>query len=138
MIVTLGLALAAASGCATKSGTGTAVGAGAGGVLGYAVGGSTGALIGGAVGGLFGYGAGRAMEEEDRRQALMALEQNRAVQWQNPETGYQYRVEPQATHIEQGRQCRDYRLMAEVDGRPDAVTGTACRRPDGSWEPMQG
>jgi surface antigen len=34
----------------------------------------------------------------------------------------------------EGRECRDFRLLAEIEGQPDEVTGTACRRPDGTWE----
>jgi len=137
MIVTLGVSLAATS-CATKRGTGTAVGAGAGGALGYAVGGTSGLLIGAALGGALGYTAGRAMEEEDRRRAAIALEQNRMMEWHNAQTGYDYRVEPRGTRYLEGRECRDFRMLAEVEGRPDEVTGTACRRPDGSWEAIQG
>ena len=133
MIVTLGVSLLAPS-CATKRGTGTAVGAGAGGVLGYAVGGGTGLLIGGLVGGALGYTAGRAREEEDRRRAAVALERNRTMEWRNAETGNSYRVQPTRTHRVDGRECRDFRMHADVDGKPDEITGTACRRSDGSWE----
>lgn len=133
MIVALGASLSVA-GCGSKSATGTAVGAGAGGLLGQAVGGTTGLIVGAAVGGALGYTAGEAMEEEDRRRAALALEQNRAMQWSNPQTGHDYRVEPTGTVYREGRECRDFRMIADVDGRPDEITGTACRRPDGSWE----
>jgi len=139
MTVLLGASLVTtACANASKPATGTAIGAGAGGALGYAVGGGTGMLIGGAIGGIFGYTAGKAMEEEDRRQAALALERNRAMSWQNPDTGYEYRLEPTNTRYEQGRECRDFRMLAEVDGKPDQVNGTACRRPDGSWEMLSG
>lgn len=137
LMVALGGSLVTAS-CATKSGTGTAVGAGVGGVIGQAAGGTTGLLLGAAIGGALGYTAGKAMEEEDRRQAAIALEQNRAMAWRNPNTGYEYRVEPTGTRYQQGRECRDFRLFADVDGQPDEITGTACRRPDGSWEAVSG
>lgn len=133
LIVTLGVSLSATS-CATKSQTGGAVGAGAGGALGYAVGGTGGMLLGAAVGGLFGYGAGRAMEEEDRRRAAIALEQNRIMEWENAQTGREYRMEPQGARRVEGRECRDFRLLADVEGKAESITGTACRRPDGSWE----
>lgn len=32
-----------------------------------------------------------------------------------------------------GRQCREYQSTAMVAGRPQAVYGTACLDPDGSW-----
>jgi len=30
--------------------------------------------------------------------------------------------------------CREYRSTAEIAGAPHEVVGTACRRPDGSWQ----
>jgi surface antigen len=135
MIVAIGVSLSAGA-CATKSGTGTAVGAGAGAGIGYAIGGTTGALIGGAIGGVAGYEVGRQMELEDQRRAAWALEQNRMMEWQNPQTGYEYRIEPRGTRYLSGRECRDFRMLADVGGRPEEITGTACRRPDGSWEPI--
>jgi surface antigen len=137
MTLLLGASLATTA-CATKSGTGTAIGAGAGGALGYAVGGTTGLILGGAVGGIFGYTAGRAMEEEDRRRAAYALERNQAISWRNAETGNHYRIEPYDTRYEGGRECREFRMTAEVDGNPDQVNGTACRQPDGSWHMLSG
>lgn len=137
LIVTLGVSLLAGA-CATKSATGTAVGAGAGGALGYAVGGTTGLVVGGLLGGVVGHAAGAKMEEDDRRRAAIALEQNRMMEWENPQTGADYRIEPRGTHFISGRECRDFRLLAEIGGRPDEITGTACRRPDGTWETLSG
>jgi surface antigen len=133
IIVILGATLVTAS-CATKSQTGTAVGAGLGGGVGYAVGGTTGLLIGATVGGLLGHQAGKAMEEEDRRRAAMALEQGERTHWVNPRTGYEYTIQPEGTEYQNGRQCRDFKLLGEIDGNPEQITGTACRNPDGSWE----
>ena len=132
----LGASLTAS--CATKRGTGTGVGAVAGGAIGQAVGGTTGLILGAAAGGALGYTVGNAMEEEDRRRAAYALETNRPVSWRNPETGYDYRVEPLETRYERGRECREFRMLAEVEGQPDEVRGTACRAPDGSWETISG
>jgi surface antigen len=134
----LALLLALLGACATKSGTGTAVGAGGGAVVGGLVGGSTGALVGAALGGIGGYAVGRQMEIEDQKRVALALEQNRAMAWQNPDTGYQYRVQPTRTVYERGRECREFRMIGEVDGRPDQVYGTACRAPDGSWQMISG
>ncbi len=124
--------------CATKSGTGTAVGAGGGAIVGGALGGSTGALIGAAIGGIGGYAVGRQMEIEDQRRVAIALEQNRAMAWENPETGRAYRVQPTRTVYERGRECREFRMVGDVNGRPDEVFGTACRAPDGSWQMVSG
>jgi surface antigen len=136
LIVTLGVSLAA-SACATKAGTGTAVGGTAGGALGYAIGGAPGLIIGGALGGLAGYGIGKSMDDEDRRRAAVALEQDKEMAWRNHH-GDTYRIEPTQSRQIDGRQCRDFRMHADVDGKPDVISGTACRRADGSWEQLQG
>ena len=134
----LGASLITTSACASKSGTGAAAGAVGGGVVGGVVGGRTGLLVGAALGGLLGYGAGKAIEEEDRRQMAYALEANQPVEWRNPETGYQYQLQPTRTIVEQGRECREFRMFADVGDRPEEVHGTACRQPDGSWEMLGG
>jgi surface antigen len=130
----IGGSLVVSAGCATKRETGAAVGAVGGGTVGGLIGGSTGALIGVALGGLAGYGVGRAMEEEDRKQVAYALERNQSTSWTNPQTGYHYQVEPTRTVMQDGHQCRQFRVLGEVDGKPEEVYGTACRQPDGAWE----
>ena len=135
IIVTLSVSLASL-GCATKSGTGTAVGAGAGGLLGYAVGGTTGLIIGGALGGALGYHVGAKMDEEDKRRAAYALEQNRYMEWQNSQ-GDTYQIKPERTSYRDGRECRDFTMNADIDGQAEKVHGVACRRPDGTWETIE-
>jgi surface antigen len=132
--IVVSASLISSAGCATKSGTGTAVGAGAGGIIGGLAGGTTGALIGVVAGGLLGYGVGRAMEEEDKRRMALALEQDRPAYWTNPQTGDSYRVEPTQTFYQGTRECRNFRMLATVDGTPDEVNGLACRNPNGAWE----
>ena len=125
--------------CATKSGTGAAVGATGGGIIGAALGGGTGLLVGAAVGGLLGYTTGRAMEEEDRRQVAYALEADRAARWTNAETGHTYYVQPTGTVVEGSRPCRQFRLVTDQSGHDrNEVYGTACQRPDGTWELQSG
>ncbi|HEY5924128.1 MAG TPA: glycine zipper domain-containing protein [Kofleriaceae bacterium] len=123
----------ATASCATKSGTGTAVGAGIGGAAGYALGGTTGLIIGGALGGALGYSVGREMDEEDRRRAAYALEQNRYMEWRTDD-GDMYRMQPRRTSYMDGRECREFTMHADIDGQPEHVNGVACRRSDGSWE----
>lgn len=134
MTAVVGGSLIAATGCATKRETGTVAGAVGGAAVGGLVGGRTGALVGAALGGITGYAAGRAMEEQDERRVAYALEANRPVQWTNPHTGYEYQVEPTRTVLQEGRECRQFRMLAEVDGNPEELYGTACRQPDGAWE----
>lgn len=109
-----------------------------GAIIGGALGGSTGALIGAAIGGIGGYAVGRQMEIEDQRRVALALEQNRAMSWENPDTGHMYRVQPTRTVYERGRECREFRMVGDVEGRPDEFYGTACRAPDGSWQMVSG
>lgn len=132
LILTLGFG----AGCATKQGTGTAVGGAAGGALGYAIGGWPGLVIGGIAGGAVGNVVGQSMDQEDRRRAAYALEQNRRMEWENAQTGARYEVVPTQTSQQQGRECRNFQMTAYVDGKPDEMTGLACRRGDGSWEMM--
>lgn len=74
-----------------------------------------------------------AMQEGDRQRFAYALEHDRRAGWRNPDTGHEYWVEPTDTTYVQGRECREFRLLADVE-RPGEVRGTACRRDDGSWE----
>jgi surface antigen len=139
MTCIVGASLIAGAGCATKQGTGAATGAVAGGVVGAALGDEAGLLIGAALGGLLGSEIGRQMDEADRRRIAYSLEANQPVVWRNPETGGRYRVEPTRPRYHEGRQCREFRLMAD-DGRgrdPDAVYGVACRTRGGDWELVQ-
>jgi surface antigen len=130
--IVLGAALIAGAGCATESGTGAAVGAGAGGVIGTAAGGAGWGLFGAAVGGLLGYGVGHSVEVENERRMTAALAGGQPTTWQS-DRGHVYTVEPAPMFYDGGRPCRRFRLLADVEGRPREVYGTACRQPDGRW-----
>jgi len=132
MSIVLGASLIASAGCATESGTGAAIGAGAGGIIGTVAGGAGWGLFGAAVGGLLGYGVGRSVEIENERRMADALATSQPTTW-TPDQGHAYTVEPQPIYYDQGRSCRKFRVLAQVDGRPREVYGTACRQPDGRW-----
>ena len=136
--VVLVLSVVFGAGCASKQGTGTAVGGVAGGALGYAVGGGAGLVIGALAGGAIGNVVGHEMDKDDRARAAAALEANRQSEWQNSKTGDRYEVTPTGTRYQEGRECRNFQMSSYVDGKPDEVSGMACRRNDGSWELMQG
>lgn len=119
--------------CATKGETGLAGGAVGGGLVGGAIGGTSGALIGAALGGAVGYGIGHQMDREDQRRMAFALEANRQQQWTNAQ-GNRYQMRPTGTFYDDGRECRRFTMLAEVDGQPEQMNGTACRQPDGSWD----
>lgn len=126
----------------TNEQAGTVVGAVVGGLIGSQFGsgsGRTAATIGGAVvGGAIGNVIGRRMDADDHRRMSQALNANSAGQsssWQNTNTGMSYTVTPGQTFERDGKQCRAFTQEAIIDGEPKKITGTACRRPDGtSWE----
>lgn len=131
--IVLGASLIASAGCASESGTGAAVGAGAGGIIGAAAGGVGWGVLGAAVGGLLGYGVGHEVEVENERRMEAALAAGQPTTWSHDQ-GHVYTVEPQPMFYDRGLQCRRYRLLAQVDGQPREVHGTACQQPDGRWE----
>lgn len=135
---------AGTGGCATKQEQGTAVGAVAGGLLGSAVGKGNGKIVGGLVGavagGIIGSEIGRSLDQQDRilaqRAEMDALERGqsgRAVAWRNPDNGRYGEVIPSQPYRRGQADCRDYTHKIYIDGRPQAMKGTACRNPDGTW-----
>ena len=42
-------------------------------------------------------------------------------------------VVPSRPYKRNAMDCRDYTHKAYIDGRPQAMRGTACRNPDGTW-----
>lgn len=147
LIVAASAALALA-GCGpgglSKADSGTAIGAVAGGILGNQVGNGTGKVLatvaGAFVGGVVGHSIGKSLDEQDRRFAqeaeLAALEDGRsgrARPWRNPDSGHYGEVVPQKPYMRGSRHCRDYTHTVFIDGRPETMSGTACRNPDGTW-----
>jgi len=132
-----------------RENTGTLLGAGTGALLGAAVaGGGTGsrlagAAVGGLLGGLIGNRMGAALDDEDRQRAyaaqMDALDRGQSgapVSWRNPDSGRYGTVVPGPAYQEAGRNCRSYTHTIYVDGTPQTARGTACRLPDGSWQPI--
>lgn len=128
-----------------KAGIGTVAGAVAGGVIGHQIGSGSGRVaataIGAVLGGLIGHEIGTALDERDRERALaaeyQALEYGRSgakVGWNNPDTGHYGEVVPGPAYESAGSQCRSYTHTIYIDGRPQTASGTACRRPDGTWQ----
>jgi surface antigen len=145
----LGAAVAA---CSSDSGPkevgGTLVGAGTGAVIGGAIGnasgnGAVGALAGAAIGSMIGNRIGAAMDDEDKRRAyaaqLQALESGPSgapVAWRNPDSGRYGSVVPGPAYAQNGTNCRQYTHTIYMDGKPQTARGTACRNPDGTWQPV--
>ena len=135
------LALAACENPPTKQQTGSVAGAVVGGVVGSTIGGGTGrtvAIIAGTVAGaVIGGNIGSKMDEADKLKAAQALESTptgRNTTWKNPDSGAQYTVTPTRTYDASGTPCRDFTVDATIDGKPEKLTGAACRQADGSWK----
>lgn len=135
------LTLAACTTAPTKQDQGVLIGAIAGGILGNQVGGGSGrvlaTMIGTVAGAAIGGSVGRSMDDTDRLNASMALENVRTgvpSTWINPDTGYEYVITPTQTYDQAGSPCREYTLDAIIGGRTEQIYGTACRQADGSWQ----
>jgi len=134
------------SGCATgpKEEAGMVIGGIIGGVLGSQVGSgrgrTTATVIGALAGSAIGSSIGRSMDELDRMKMSATLETTRtgvATTWNNPDTGYEYRMVPTRTYESAEGPCREYTLDAEIGGRTEQIYGTACRQADGSWRVIE-
>jgi surface antigen len=126
----------------TNQDVGTLSGAVAGGLLGSTVGKGSGQMLAVAAGTLagayLGGAVGKNMDETDRLKMNHALESNSIGQpayWRNTNTGTNYEVTPTRNLTVSGNPyCREYRTIAYIAGKRQQMYGTACRRPDGSWE----
>ncbi len=127
-----------------KQDAGLAVGAVAGGILGNQVGKGSGRIaataIGAVIGGIVGSEVGRSMDQQDRMLAQQAefdaLERGQsgvARQWKNPDNGRYGEVVPSRPYKRNSVDCRDYTHKIYIDNQPQAMRGTACRNPDGTW-----
>lgn len=139
-LLVLCVAATATFGCATRERTGQVIGGVTGAAAGSQVGGGSGrtaATIGGALVGAFvGGQIGSRMDEKDYQQTSLALENSRTGQstaWINPDSGNQYNIQPTNTYQTASGPCRDYTMIAVIDGRNETVHGTACRQADGTW-----
>jgi surface antigen len=130
----------------TKQTIGGLGGAAAGGLLGAQFGSGSGKLAATAagvlIGALIGSEIGRSMDEVDRMKAEQAYNQaatapiGQTIAWDNPNTGNYGSVVPtrEGTNTSTGQYCREFQQTVVIGGRQEDAYGTACRRPDGSWE----
>ena len=132
--------LFACSTAPTKQDQGVIIGAIAGGILGHQVGGGSGqvlaTIVGTVAGAAIGGSIGRTMDETDRMNSAVALENVRTgvpSAWVNPDTGYEYVMTPTNTYDSGAGPCREYTLDATIGGKTEQIYGTACRQADGSW-----
>lgn len=124
------------------------VGLGAGAVLGGVIGNQfgkgsgriVGTMAGAVVGGIVGHDIGRKLDQRDRMFAQQAEfdawergPSGRPVKWRNPENGRYGEIVPLQPYRRGAVDCRDYTHTIYIDGQPQAMRGTACRNPDGTW-----
>ena len=145
LAITLGLsACGGPHGEATKSDVGLGAGAVLGGVIGNQFGKGSGRIVGtmagAVVGGIVGHDIGRKLDQRDRMFAQQAEfdawergSSGHPVKWRNPDNGRYGEIVPQQPYRRGNVDCRDYTHTIYIDGQPQAMRGTACRNPDGTW-----
>ncbi len=127
-----------------KADVGLGSGAVIGGVIGNQFGKGDGKILGtvaGAfIGGIIGHDIGRQLDQRDRMLAqkaeFEAFERGPSRQpyrWRNPDNGRYGDIVPMEPYRRGTYDCRDYTHTIYIDGRPQAMRGTACRNPDGTW-----
>ena len=141
LAIAASVALVACENPPTKEQKGAVAGAVVGGVVGSTIGGGTGrtvAIVAGTVAGaVIGGRIGSKMDEADRLKAAQALESTKTgehTSWKNPDSGAQYTMTPTRTYEAAGEPCRDFTVDAMVDGKPEKISGSACRQSDGAWK----
>jgi surface antigen len=132
------------TGCSNNQDAGTVVGAITGGIIGNQFGKGGGrvaaTLAGAVVGGIVGNEIGRSLDERDRELARQAEfdawergPPRQPVRWRNPDNGRYGEVIADDYYYRGSSRCRDFIHKVYIDGRPQAMRGTACRNPDGTW-----
>lgn len=124
-------------------GTGTVLGAVVGSQFGGGSGRIVGTVAGAFIGGVLGHDIGRKLDQRDRMLAeeaeIDAFERGPSGQprrWRNPNNNRYGEVIPAPPYQRGGRDCRDYTHTIYIDGRPQAMRGTACRNRDGTWSAL--
>ena len=141
------LAITACGPDVSKQDGGTVLGAITGGIIGNQFGKGGGkvaaTLAGAVVGGIVGNEIGRSLDQRDRELAAQAEfdawergPPRQPVRWRNPDNGRYGEIIPEKPYRRGGLDCRDYVHRVYIDGRPQAMRGTACRNPDGTWTPV--
>jgi surface antigen len=95
------------------------------------------------IGSMIGNQLGAAMDDEDKRRAYAAQVQaleggpsGAPVAWRNPDSGRYGSIVPGPAYDSNGRNCRQFTHTVYLDGKPQTARGTACRGPDGTWQPV--
>jgi len=134
----------AVTGCETNQDAGTVTGAVLGGIVGNQFGSGGGkvaaTLAGAVIGGIVGNEIGRKLDDRDRQLAREAEYDawergppGRPVRWRNPDNGRYGEIVAEDYYQRGSSRCRNFVHKVWIDGRPQAMRGTACRNPDGTW-----
>jgi len=132
---------------ANKATAGTVLGAVGGGVAGAQFGHGSGKLAATAVGTLLGafvgHEVGTSLDRADQLAAERAehaaydAPMGQAITWNNPDSGHSGTITPVRDGRDgAGNYCREFQQNVVVDGKAEQEGGTACRKPDGSWQIM--
>jgi surface antigen len=144
VVCALAALLVTTGGCANNQDTGTVAGAVVGGIVGNQFGRGGGrvaaTMIGAVAGGIVGNEIGRKLDDRDRQLAREAEYDawerglpGRPVRWRNPNNGRYGEIIAEDYYDRGGSRCRNFVHKVWIDGRPQAMRGTACRNPDGTW-----
>jgi len=129
----------------SKQDIGTIAGAAIGGALASNVGsgkGQTAAIIGGTMlGAMFGNSIGASLDKADMMYANRAQSIaytapiGEEITWVNPDSRNSGAIVPtREGNSSSGAYCREFQQSINIGGETQAAYGTACMRPDGSWE----
>lgn len=139
------------SGCQQTRGNNSTTGALIGGVTGALAASHIGkgsgrvaaSMIGAMAGAVIGSEIGQYMDELDKQRYNEAFTQassapiGREIHWKNADNGHYGSVKPiREGRANSGEYCREYQSQVTIGGKVQNAYGTACRRPDGSWEVM--
>ncbi len=146
IVSTVALSLGACQqGHAPKQTMGTILGGALGGLAGSQVGGGKGKLaaVGAGVllGGLLGQSVGKSLDDLDKmkihktnQRTFETLKDGQTSSWKNPNSGNHGMVSPTKTFKTASGYCREFTQTIYVGGKEQKGFGTACRKPDGTWE----
>jgi surface antigen len=126
----------------TQEEQGEIIGGVVGGLIGSQIGEGSGRtaaiIIGTMAGSMIGRQIGETMDQNDRVNTALTLNEARTgqtTQWVNPDNGNVYAVTPTRTFETTSGPCREFTIEATVGGTAgQEVYGTACLQPDGSWK----
>lgn len=119
---------------------GTALGAVVGGAVGASVADRDDRLIailaGATIGAIIGREIGKDMNRSDHAcfgHSLELLEDGRRVRWDGARSGLHWVLTPDRRFERDGRVCRHFTLVRELEGKSLKKRGSACRYGEGDW-----